>query len=65
MNPLYVMLLGVMGQDMCDMTLDGGVCIFNDETVLVPDAVQSGLVGRWNFEGKYALDSSGNGNHAL
>ena len=49
---------------LCDITLEGGMCIFGSETVLMPAAVPDSLVGHWTFDDNSGLDSSGEGNHA-
>lgn len=49
----------------CDMVVDGPICLFNGQKIIVPDAVPPGLIGHWTFDDKKFLDFSGNKNHAL
>ena len=49
----------------CDFFSEGPVCIYNGERVILPNAVQNGLVGYWTFDDIKPLDYSGNQNHAL
>ena len=37
--------LSVSSKNLCDITLDGGICLFGSETVLMPAAPQDNLVG--------------------
>lgn len=49
--------------DSCDLFAQGPVCSSDQQHLLVPSAVQGGLVGHWNFDSAMPYDSSGNGNH--
>ena len=48
----------------CDILAPGAICLFDGKKVLLPDAVQQGLVGHWTFDEVKPIDSSGHGNHA-
>lgn len=48
----------------CDISVEGGICLYKGESVLLPNARQSGLTGYWTFDDNKALDYSGNKNHA-
>eukprot|EP00929_Paragymnodinium_shiwhaense_P015390 TRINITY_DN123480_c0_g1_i1.p1 TRINITY_DN123480_c0_g1~~TRINITY_DN123480_c0_g1_i1.p1 ORF type:complete len:461 (+),score=118.01 TRINITY_DN123480_c0_g1_i1:128-1510(+) len=53
-----------LGGDMCDVTSSGGpVCFAGQQAALLPPAVLPGLVGRYTFDEKAAVDSSGYGHH--
>lgn len=47
----------------CDLILDGGVCLYGGETVLMPSSRQNGLVGHWTFDDNQVLDYSGYAHH--
>ncbi|CAG9334355.1 unnamed protein product [Blepharisma stoltei] len=61
---ILISLFLAYGSDLCEMTLQGGICLFGGETVLMPNAVQDGLKGHWTFDDDSGLDSSGSQNHA-
>lgn len=49
----------------CDIILDGGVCLYAGETVIMPNSRQNGLVGHWTFDDNQVLDYSGLAQHGL
>jgi hypothetical protein len=49
----------------CDIVAPGAICLFDGKKVLLPDAVQKGLVGHWTFDEVKPIDSSGRSNHAM
>lgn len=51
------------GQELCDMNLGGGICLFGGETVIMPISTADNLVGHWTFDDDSCLDYSGSGNH--
>jgi hypothetical protein len=57
------------GTPQCDTILSDPICFASKQQgkqqVLLPNAVPNGLVGHWDFNSDQALDSSGNGNHAV
>ena len=52
-------------EDECDIVAPGAICLFDGKKVLLPDAVQQGLVGHWTFDEVKPIDSSGRSNHAM
>jgi hypothetical protein len=50
--------------DDCDISADGGLCLYGGKKVVLRDAVPAGLVGSWSFDEVQAVDRSGEGNHA-
>jgi len=46
------------------MTLRKGICLFDGQKVIVPDAGPPGLIGRYTFDDGHGMDSSRWGNHA-
>jgi Concanavalin A-like lectin/glucanases superfamily len=60
-----VFFITVAIRDLCELDLNAGMCLFGGETVLMPYAVPSNLVGYWTFDDNYGLDYSGSKNHAL
>jgi len=51
----------------CDSQLSGPICFSQAgrQQALMPNAVPSGLVAHYDFDADMAIDSSGNGNHAV
>jgi len=47
----------------CDLNAKKGICVFDGQKVIVPDATLSGLIGRYTFDDNHAVDSSRFGNH--
>lgn len=62
---LISLLIPLSLADLCDITLDSGICIFGSETVIMPAAVPKDLVGHWTFDDDSALDYSGHKNHGI
>ena len=58
-------VLFFVSDELCDITMEGGICLYGDETVYMPIAIPDKLVGYWTFDDDYGLDYSGNKNHAL
>eukprot|EP00299_Pterocystis_sp_00344_P001308 c11141_g1_i1.p1 GENE.c11141_g1_i1~~c11141_g1_i1.p1 ORF type:complete len:584 (+),score=112.81 c11141_g1_i1:49-1752(+) len=48
----------------CDMVVASSVCVEGGKKIIAPDAVPRGLIGHWDFDDTYGLDSSGLGHHA-
>ena len=61
---LLSFIFSIVSGDLCDLELDSGVCLFQGQTVLQPDAYPKGLMGHWSFDDSKVLDSSGYENHA-
>ena len=61
---LEVQAAGNSADPNCDITFPGALCVFGGKKVVLPDATQPGLTGRWTFDEVKPIDSSGNGNHA-
>jgi len=47
----------------CDISAKRGICLFDGQKVIVPDATPAGLIGRYTFDDNHAVDSSRFGNH--
>jgi len=47
----------------CDLSAKRGICLFDGQKVIVPDAAPKGLIGRYTFDDSHAVDSSRFGNH--
>jgi len=47
----------------CDINAKKGLCVFDGQKVIVPDATIHGLIGRYTFDDGHAVDSSRFGNH--
>ncbi|KAL4466845.1 hypothetical protein ABPG74_010442 [Tetrahymena malaccensis] len=65
---ILVLLAVIKGQDIyqepkCDVELDGSLCLFNGDKVLVPRAKLPGLLLHYSFDDSQNLDLSGNGFH--
>ncbi|GAB5372045.1 hypothetical protein AAMO2058_001631900 [Amorphochlora amoebiformis] len=56
---------GVSAKDMCDMTLERGLCLYGGSTLVVPEANPPALRARYTFEKSAPIDTSGNANHGL
>lgn len=62
---VLVLDLLVCAEDLCDVTLEAGICLFGAETVKMPMAVPDKLTGHWTFDDDSCLDYSGHQNHCL
>jgi hypothetical protein len=60
---LFGLFLGAAGDDLCNLILDNGVCLYSGDTVLMPEGIPDSLVGHWTFDDNLGLDSSGSGHH--
>jgi hypothetical protein len=49
----------------CDVVASGPVCFSDRQRVVLPNAVQPGLVAHYTFDEQSAYDASGNGNHGV
>lgn len=50
----------------CEEDASGAICFGdNSEHVLLPDALQPGVVGMWTFDSASPIDTSGNDNHGM
>jgi len=47
----------------CDINAKKGLCVFDGQKVIVPDATIRGLIARYSFDDGHAVDSSRFGNH--
>jgi len=47
----------------CDVSTDGPICLNEGKSVILPPAVQPGVIGYWSFDQSVPLDGSGNNNH--
>jgi hypothetical protein len=47
----------------CDISAKRGICLFDGQKVIVPDAGPKGLIGRYSFDDNPAIDNSRFGNH--
>lgn len=61
---LLLALALVASADLCDLTLDGAICLFNNQTSLLPRAQPENLVGHWSFDDNSGLDYSHKKHHA-
>lgn len=61
---LIVIILGLAsGSELCDISFEAGICLFEGETVLVPYSTESSNKGYWTFDDDSSLDYSSNQNH--
>jgi len=49
----------------CDVDTSGPICLGGQEQLLLPNALQGGLIGFWNFDKSQPIDVSGNRNHGV
>lgn len=62
---MFLLILYVLCEALdCDIQLDTGICIYNGENVIAPNAKLGGVQGYWSFDDNQCLDYSGLGNHA-
>jgi hypothetical protein len=61
---ILALALTVFASDLCDLTLDGAICLFDGQTNLLPRAQPEGLVGHWSFDDNSGLDYSHKRHHA-
>lgn len=59
----FLLLLICTGQ-LCDIEINEGLCLYGEDTVLMPLNVPEGLMGHWTFDDILGVDYSGNENHA-
>jgi hypothetical protein len=57
-----IFLITAQGE-LCDLSLEAGLCLFSAETVKMPLAVPDKLTGHWTFDDDSCLDYSGHQNH--
>eukprot|EP01066_Platyproteum_vivax_P004825 Platyproteum_vivax@DN16198_c0_g1_i1.p1 len=50
---------------MCDVRIEGSICLNDGQKVLLPPARQYGLIGFYNMDDDRGLDHSGRQNHAI
>eukprot|EP00371_Babesia_bovis_P001282 XP_001609929.1 membrane protein [Babesia bovis T2Bo] len=49
----------------CDVVVDSSICITNGNTIVLPKSHRNGRLLHYTFDEDIAVDSSGNGNHAI
>lgn len=65
MLSLVLISLASATNDLCDLSVQQGLCISKEQHVVLPPAKIQSLVGSWSFDDKYILDSSGQHQHAV
>jgi len=61
----FLFLIYTASSDLCDLSLDAGLCLFGGETVKMPLAVPEKLTGHWTFDDDSCLDYSNHQNHCV